>query len=255
MEIREQLASIVALLIEAENKASWEQADRVLSSKFRGITRADGTEQDREGVRRAIERQHGQDSVRDFDRSSVDVIHGTDAGVVRSVVLLRQRSDPSAVVGRFRNTHSFCLEGSEWRCVGWQVTRLAVPGLASKQLPGDWEDVAPDGSNVRVLLGFEEGGMAHFELPPGKVSRAVAHKTVSELWYILGGRGEMWRKLNGVEDVVGLQAGLCLTLPVGTHFQFRSFGYTPLSAIGATMPRWPGSDEAFEVGGPWGPTI
>jgi mannose-6-phosphate isomerase-like protein (cupin superfamily) len=44
-----------------------------------------------------------------------------------------------------------------------------------------------------------------------------------------------------------MQAGLCLTLPVGTRFQFRSFGHEPLSVLGVTMPRWPGPDEAFKL--------
>ena len=36
--------------------------------------------------------------------------------------------------------------------------------------------------------------MAHFELPPGETSTAVAHRTVEEVWFFLGGRGEMWRR-------------------------------------------------------------
>ena len=53
--------------------------------------------------------------------------------------------------------------------------------------------VAPDGSEVRPLLELEAGGTAHFSLAPGKVSKAVLHKTVEEIWYIISGRGEMWR--------------------------------------------------------------
>ena len=53
--------------------------------------------------------------------------------------------------------------------------------------------VAPDGSDVRVLLRLADGSMAHFELAPGRVSRAVEHRTVSEIWYVVAGRGEMWR--------------------------------------------------------------
>ena len=34
----------------------------------------------------------------------------------------------------------------------------------------------------------------------------------------------MWRKLNEREEVVTVAPGVCLTIPVGTHFQFRSFG-------------------------------
>ncbi len=39
----------------------------------------------------------------------------------------------------------------------------------------------------------------------------------------------MWRKLEDREETVDLRAGLCLTIRAGTHFQFRSFGYEPLS--------------------------
>jgi len=49
--------------------------------------------------------------------------------------------------------------------------------------------VAPDGSDVRVLLGLAGGGMAEFELGAGKVSAAVTHRTIDEIWYVLEGRG------------------------------------------------------------------
>ena len=47
----------------------------------------------------------------------------------------------------------------------------------------------PDGSNVRILLGLASGGMAHFELPSGETSTAVAHRTVEEIWFFLSGCG------------------------------------------------------------------
>jgi mannose-6-phosphate isomerase-like protein (cupin superfamily) len=37
----------------------------------------------------------------------------------------------------------------------------------------------------------------------------------------------------------------------GTPFQFRSDSHEPLAAIGATMPPWPGEDEAYAVDEPW----
>ena len=111
--------------------------------------------------------------------------------------------------------------------------------------------VAPDGSDVRLLLGLAGGGMAHFELGPNKVSKAVAHKTVEEIWYFLSGRGQMWRKQNDKTEIVDVFPGVCITIPLGTHFQFRSFGFEPLSAIGVTMPPWPGDSEPIMVEGPW----
>lgn len=108
---------------------------------------------------------------------------------------------------------------------------------------------APDGSDVRILLRLSGGGMAHFELGPGRTSRAVRHRTVEEIWYFLSGRGEMWRRQEGEEAIVPVDAGTCLTIPVGTEFEFRSFGYEPLAAIGVTMPPWPGDEEAVLVDG------
>jgi mannose-6-phosphate isomerase-like protein (cupin superfamily) len=67
----------------------------------------------------------------------------------------------------------------------------------TRQLLGGRDVVAPDGSDVRVLLQLARGGMAHFELGARRVSRAVAHHSVDEIWYILRGRGQMWRRQAG----------------------------------------------------------
>ena len=126
-----------------------------------------------------------------------------------------------------------------------------MSAFATLRLPVEPTTTAPDGSDVRVLLALAAGGMAHFELAPGKVARAVAHRTVEEIWYVIAGRGEMWRKAGEYEETVVLEPGVCLTIPRGTHFQFRALADDGISAIGITMPPWPGSDEAYEVEGPW----
>jgi mannose-6-phosphate isomerase-like protein (cupin superfamily) len=125
----------------------------------------------------------------------------------------------------------------------------------TKRMPAARDDVAPDGSEVRILLGLAGGGMAHFELGPGQTSTAVTHKTVEEIWFFLSGRGEMWRKQDGREEIVPVESGVCLTIPLGTHFQFQSIGDQPLAAIGSTMPPWPGKGEAIVVEGRWEPTV
>ncbi len=127
--------------------------------------------------------------------------------------------------------------------------------LRTKRLPVARDLVARDGSEVRNLLGLECGAMAHFELAPGQTSTAVAHRTVEEIWFFLTGRGEMWRKRNDQEEVVPVEPGVCLTIPLGTHFQFRSFGYEPLAALAVNMPPWPGEGEVYEVKGKWEPTV
>jgi len=125
----------------------------------------------------------------------------------------------------------------------------------TRRLPGDREDIAPDGSEVRVLLGLERGSMAHFQLGPGQASYPIAHRTVEEIWFVLQGRGEMWRKHGDREETVSMEPGVCLSIPVGTRFQFRCLGQDPLQVIGVTMPPWPGEQEAYAVDGPWTPAV
>ena len=93
-----------------------------------------------------------------------------------------------------------------------------------KRLPLTRDAVAPDGSDVRVLLRLAGGSMAHFELAPRRTSTAVTHRSVEEIWFVLSGRGEMWRRQGEHEAIVTLEAGVCLTIPLGTHFQFRALG-------------------------------
>jgi len=49
------------------------------------------------------------------------------------------------------------------------------------RLPAERIVLAPDGSDVRVLLGLSAGGMAHFELAAGETASAVTHRTVEEI--------------------------------------------------------------------------
>jgi len=130
-----------------------------------------------------------------------------------------------------------------------------MAAFETKHLPMERDAVAPDGSDVRILLALNGGGMAHFELAPGRTSKAMTHRTVEEVWFFVSGRGQMWRMRDAQAEVVDVYPAICLTIPVGTHFQFRSFGHEPLAAIGITMPPWPGDGEAVPVPGKWTPTV
>jgi mannose-6-phosphate isomerase-like protein (cupin superfamily) len=120
-------------------------------------------------------------------------------------------------------------------------------------LPARPDATAPDGSDVRLLPGLAGGGMAHFQLAAGRTSAAVVHRTVEELWFFVGGLGEMWRRQGDREEVVTVAPGVAVSIPVGTSFQFRALGTEPLAAVAVTMPPWPGPDEAVAVDGPWAP--
>lgn len=127
--------------------------------------------------------------------------------------------------------------------------------FATKHVPARPDVVAPDGSDVRVLLELSRGGLAHFTLAAGQTSVAVRHRTVEEIWYVVSGQAEMWRRIGDYEDMVELEPEDCITIPVGTHFQFRSVGPQSFVAVGVTMPPWPGDGEALESRGPWAPTV
>lgn len=118
-------------------------------------------------------------------------------------------------------------------------------------VPDAYDNLAPDGSEIRRLARADGGSLVHCTLRPGQVSRAVRHRGVEEVWFFLGGAGRVWRQRDGVEEITDVRAGLALTIPPGTHFQFRAVGSEPLVFVVATMPPWPGVDEAVMVSGVW----
>jgi mannose-6-phosphate isomerase-like protein (cupin superfamily) len=122
---------------------------------------------------------------------------------------------------------------------------------ATKMLARDPDVIATDGCEVRILAQTPRGSMAHFTLGPGQVARAVAHRTVEEVWYFLAGKGRMWRCSGEREEVTEVVPGLSLTIPLGTRFQLRNDGEAPLAAVAVTMPPWPGEDEAYVIEGRW----
>ncbi len=124
--------------------------------------------------------------------------------------------------------------------------------LDIKKLQSNYDYPAPDGSEIRLLSDAKNGGLCHCTLPPGKISNAVKHKTVEEIWYCLSGNGQIWCKLeNTTEKIVDVCEGVSLTIPVGAHFQFRNTSDKPLCFLIATMPPWPGKDETIKVRGHW----
>jgi mannose-6-phosphate isomerase-like protein (cupin superfamily) len=114
------------------------------------------------------------------------------------------------------------------------------------------EVVALDGSAVRPLCALTAvASFAQFTLAPQQISRAVSHATVQEIWFVVGGSGRMWRLQDGREEITELEPGVCLTIPLGTTFQFRA-GASGLRAVGVTTPPWPGHDgEARPEPGIW----
>ena len=127
----------------------------------------------------------------------------------------------------------------------WDTTKIAAAPVVT----------APDGSEVRILAASRRGSMATFTLPPGAVAKPVAHRTVEEIWYVLAGAGRLWRRCDDREEITDLVPGVSLTIPVGSGFQFRNDGDSPLAIVAVTMPPWPGADEACDVTGLWQPRV
>jgi mannose-6-phosphate isomerase-like protein (cupin superfamily) len=129
-----------------------------------------------------------------------------------------------------------------------------VDDFVTVQLQRAPPEPAPDGFEARPLQRLAGGSMTHFTLAPGQVSGAVVHRTVEEIWFVLGGAGEVWRRQGVREEVVPLAEGVSLTIPLGTEFQFRASDSGPLTAVVVTMPPWPGEGEAVSVRGLWQPS-
>lgn len=129
--------------------------------------------------------------------------------------------------------------------VPWQTQ--ATPSLV--------DVLAPDTSEIRLLVQTERGSMVHCTLPAGQITRAVRHRSVDELWYFLGGSGELWRRSDAGEEVVAVHPGLSVSIPVGTSFQFRADAGSPLTFVIVTIPPWPGEEEAVLVEGHWPPSL
>ncbi len=127
--------------------------------------------------------------------------------------------------------------------------------FSTRALPEAPDVLAPDGSEVRILAGLGAGSMAHFRLVAGVVTKAVSHRTVEELWFVVAGCGEIWRRQGARQEIVALIPGQSLTIPLGTAFQFRALGDQTLDIVGVTLPPWLGPEEAIMVDGPWTPTV
>jgi mannose-6-phosphate isomerase-like protein (cupin superfamily) len=131
------------------------------------------------------------------------------------------------------------------------ITSSTRGSWATVDLPDAANHLAPDGSELRKLLGCDDGDVAHVRLPLNATTTPVWHRTVDQVWYVLMGEGEVWRRRDAAEEAVHVSAGTCLTIPVGTIFQCRNLGSTSLEILIGTFPQWPGPGEATEVDGAW----
>jgi mannose-6-phosphate isomerase-like protein (cupin superfamily) len=126
--------------------------------------------------------------------------------------------------------------------------------MQTRSFPPIPDGRSPAGADIRFLIDGETGNMIHATVPPGQVNRATVHATVSEFWYVLSGKGQIWRRDGIGEETAVLETGVSIDIPVGTAFQYRCGGVDPLQFLCISMPRWPGDQEATVIEGPWKPT-
>ena len=105
----------------------------------------------------------------------------------------------------------------------------------SMQLPAAPDYLAPDGSAIRSLPAVRGGSLAYCTLPAGAISHAVVHQTVEEIWYCLAGTGQLWRRGPAEAEITDLVPGTCITILVGTQFQFRTTSANELHLLIATI--------------------
>ena len=72
---------------------------------------------------------------------------------------------------------------------------------------------SPAGAEIRCLMEGATGNMIHPSVPPYQVNRATIHATVSEIWYVLSGRGEISRRKGGTEELAVLEPGVSIDIP------------------------------------------
>ena len=122
-------------------------------------------------------------------------------------------------------------------------------------LPEHPDAKSPAGAEIRYLMDGKTGNMIHSTVPAYQVNKATVHATVSEFWYVLEGRGEIWRD-DGVESgITALVPGTAIDIPVGTAFQYRNVSGMDLKFICIAMPPWSGDAEVTLIKGPWQPTV
>ena len=125
--------------------------------------------------------------------------------------------------------------------------------MRTRPFPETPDARSPAGAEVRYLMEGAAGNMIHSTVPPGQANRVTVHATVNEFWRVLPGRGEIWRRDEGGEDVAVLEPGVSIDIPVGTAFRYRCTGAEPPRFLCVAMPPWPGNAEATPLDGPWVP--
>ena len=96
------------------------------------------------------------------------------------------------------------------------------------------------GAEIRLLLDFPQGAIAHAVTKPGETSEPAILDGITEMFYVLGGSGQLWRGVGETEQVVTLRPGRLTTTPAGVQFQYSVApdATEALRFLVVSAPRW-----------------
>jgi mannose-6-phosphate isomerase-like protein (cupin superfamily) len=118
-----------------------------------------------------------------------------------------------------------------------------APKWETGRLPEQPSYTAPSGhTEIRLLPSLPRGELTHATQPAGAVSQAGLTERVTEAFFVLAGKGSIWRGADAGEEIVPLRPSRCVLTPPGVCYQYRAAGGAPLVFVVAVMPRWERSD-------------
>lgn len=83
----------------------------------------------------------------------------------------------------------------------------------TKKLPRDADRLSPSStSEIRLLPSFPEGEIVHATAFADQASEPGSIEGFGELFYILEGKGELWRATGELESLTQLTARRCVTI-------------------------------------------
>ena len=93
-----------------------------------------------------------------------------------------------------------------------------------------------EAAEIRMLVATPLGELTHARAAAGHASVPATVEGTTEMFYVIGGRGALWRRVGAQEDVVALGPGRAVVLPVDSAFQY--WADEDLELMVATMPMW-----------------
>lgn len=144
----------------------------------------------------------------------------------------------------------------------WQGLLLQIPDIISKRKTAPLENrvandfdckIAPDKSKIHFLTTGLYGGVVQCSMAPLQVSETKMHRTVSEMWAFKGSiEIDVFKQdtKNSKPRIVSIKNPThyyIARINAGESFKFENLQSKAAKFLIATVPTWPGSNEAISV--------